>query len=262
MKLDQYYLSYFLTPSSFAIYSVGHFRIPFLNLIFTSIGNLILPKIVNYQKSGQIQKVVILWHKAIKNLALIGFPCMIFSMIMSREIITVLYTESYLESVPVFIIFLFLIPAQITSWGTILRAFGETRFIFKANFIAFLTSIVSGYFLIKLYGVIGGAISAVLVFHIIVWLQVKKGLELLGVSFSKYYPWKDIGKIVVLSIISGILIFFFKIIFPFQSIITLGISFFIYVGSYIFLISIFKLFVLRREELIRRNFKIIKKLFE
>jgi len=260
-RLDQYYLSYFLTPSAFAIYSVGRFRIPFLNLVFTSIGNLILPRIVDYQKVGSKQKIISLWHKAIKNLALVGLPCMIFCLIMSKEIITFLYTKNYSESVPIFMIFLFFIPAQITSWGTILRAYGATKFIFKANLVAFLASVTSGYLLIKYFGTIGGALSALLVFYINVWLQVNKGKELLKVSLFEYYPWKIIAKIATVSLLSGIPIFFLKDIFR-QKFISILISFFIYSSFYIFLINSLKLFVLKEEEIVIKNFQRLKNLYK
>jgi len=256
-RLDQFYLSYFTSPSAFAVYSVGNFRIRILTLVFNSIRNLIVPRIVEYNRDRLKQEIISLWHKAIKTLALLGVPAMIFSLIMSKEIITFLFTDDYLESVPIFIIILFILPAQIASPSTILRAFGDTKFIFKANLVALFASIVLGFVLIKYFNIIGGAVSVVLVFNIGIWLQFRKGRELLDISYAEYYPWKILGKIIISGLLPGILIFFVKDIFL-HKFISILVSFLIYCACYVFLINFLKVFVLKEEYLVRKTISIIK----
>jgi len=207
---DKFMLSAFLPSADFAVYSIANFKIPGLNILYTSIGNVAIPQISKYSNSGNFSEAKSLWHKIIINYSLITIPLVTFFFIMAYPIITFLYTEKYSASVGVFRIFLLILLVRMLSRGTILRAFNKTKSVFKANLISMVVGIVLGYFLIKDFGLKGGAISAVITFYTNAIIQIYKSKLVLNLKFSEWLPWKKIGNILLYSIVSTPSIFLIK----------------------------------------------------
>jgi len=129
---------------------------------------------------------------------------------MAYPVITFLYTEQYSASVNIYRIFLLTFFAQMFGRGTILRAFNETKSIFRANLTSMITGISLGYFLIKNFGLTGGATSAVIAYYVNAIMQIYKSKLVLNLKFSAWLPWKKMGRILLYSLMTTPIIFFMK----------------------------------------------------
>ena len=205
-KIDKFILASLLISSDYAIYSVANFKLPFVQLIYTSIGSVALPKLSKIRDNG-IEEIRQIWHKMIVTYTLITIPFLIYFELVAKEFILFLYTEKYIESITPFRFFLLIMLFQMLSYGTILKAYAKTRFIFKSNLIVMVIGFPISLSLIKMMGTVGGAISALIIFGLNAIIQVYKTKQILKLKLSDLLPWEQLMKISIISLIPVPLIF-------------------------------------------------------
>ena len=187
-NVDRLILAAFFTPEIFAIYSVGKFKIPFINMFFNSVSEVALPRLVELLKSNRVQEFLRLWKKLIIRLSVVGIGTFFFLQIVAYDLITLIFTDEYETSVPVFRIILLLILGPMMLYGNILRAMGHTKDIFRSYLIAFILSIPLTFFMVKYFGLIGAAISGVSAYYVNAIFQLVFSIIRLGKKFTEVFP--------------------------------------------------------------------------
>ncbi|MFQ5963554.1 MAG: oligosaccharide flippase family protein [Candidatus Scalinduaceae bacterium] len=249
--IDQFIIAFFYNPVNFAIYSRGAFELPFIALMPYTLNKLMIPRIVEYQKEDRKSSILHLWHESIRKVALVFFPLFIFTFIFAEQIITLLFTSDYLDSVSIFRIYLVLLPFRIVAYRTILQAVGKTKQIFIAVSISLILSVVLGIAFERIMGMTGPAIAIVIGelagSGFMLW-QTKIHLK---VSLSDLIPIKRLFYPLLSSLIVGIMVFPLS----FASLSTLSIlvtSALLYFCVYIFIMRIFNFFTKSDWDLICR----------
>ena len=204
-KIDKLVLAVFFLPAQFAIYSVAHFSIPFINLFYSSIAQVIIPKLTTEKKNGNNEEVIRLWHKMILQFSIVTIPTVIFFEIFAEEIFVILFTEKYLESAILFRIFLIIMILHIFNPSVILRACNKTRVIFISHLAATITAIILSYLLIVNYGMAGGAIAFVISSGVRTLIQYSSAVKILSLSFNTLLPWNEISRIIIYSVLCAII---------------------------------------------------------
>jgi len=251
-RANGFIINAYLSASSYAVFTIGAFKIPLVGEFYASIARTTRPQFASYWKEGKNKKSIKLWHKQISIFFCVTFPLVLFFFIMAHDIITLLYTDKYAESVNIFRILIMLILFQSSSWGTIPKAYNATNYVFKANTVSMIIGVIIGLVLISNFGLYGAAISAVLTFFIEVILLLVKSKSLLNLKVSKWLPWKNLFRILIINTIISIPLFFFLHL-EFHKLLKLMIA-----GSLFFLPLVFlyqKLNILDILELMRNIFK-------
>ncbi len=126
--LHNYFVSSRFGPVEFAVYSVGCFQIPLMNLLGEATASVLIPQMMLLQQRGDHGEMIRLTLRAMNKMAVAGFPLFALLLVVAPELITMLYTDQYRDSVPVFRINLLLIPLSVLLTDPILRAFAEYRY--------------------------------------------------------------------------------------------------------------------------------------
>jgi O-antigen/teichoic acid export membrane protein len=177
------------TPAHYALYAVGNLPFPFATIFQASVGNVLRASLPPLVRDGQLKEVVRIMREGSRVLAIIVLPSFVFLYGFAHEFITLLFTNRYEESVPIFRIYLWEVPLHLLLLSPIPQIFGKT----KVNLYIILCSTVSlvllSYLLLKAIGFYGPAIAAVtsqyfaVLIYIVVVLRLTKSrlLELLPV---------------------------------------------------------------------------------
>lgn len=206
-SIDKLIISYWFLPAQFAVYARGAFELPFVGILPYTISNLLIPKYVALYAQNRKEDLLQLWHESIRKIALVIFPIFIFTFIIAEELITLLFTDQYIESVLIFRIYLFMLLIRITVYGGILQAIGDTKSIFKGTTFSLFLNIMLSFLLFKIIGFAGPAVATVIseiTLAIYFLIKIKNKLSL---SFIKVLPWYHIKNILLASLLSGIVIF-------------------------------------------------------
>lgn len=232
--LDKLLISSYVTPETYGIYANGTAEIPFIGWFTLSVVTVALPTMsymynAENNKTGMFQ----LWGKLTKNTAIFLYPVFWVLLFYSQGYIDFLYSKKFVESVPIFIIFLMKLPLACTVFGNILIIMNRKKYIVYNMTLGILINVVLNYILINRFGMIGATTAAAVTQYILVILQLIQINRFSGIKFSKLLPYTELFKIFFVSGIAG------GLVFVLSRIINLGDvkNLFIY-GTFTFVLSL------------------------
>jgi len=161
-KVDQLLLASVLDKTAFAYYSMGCLIVPPLIMLDVSVQQVLLPKLSEMFASDKSEKALIEFKKAISNIANLVIPAVFGLILFSREIIILLYSEQYIDSIPYLQIFALTYITYIIPHDAVARATGHTGWILKFYAIITPCSIVAVYLMAKNHGAMGALAMAIL----------------------------------------------------------------------------------------------------
>ena len=205
---DKLIIMGFLSASSFAVYTIGAVRIPFLPTLRTSLVNTLVPEVADkYHETGEVPTESLhAWRRAIQLTALVLIPAFVFLEIFSHEFIVGLYTMKYAESVPIFRAYLLLVPSYLLSFSIFLQGTGHTKPIFISSIIFLAINVVLSLVLLKFLGLVGPAIGTVVANFIGAGYVWKESRKVIGEEPFGAVVGKDLVRILAESLIAGIII--------------------------------------------------------
>lgn len=206
--MHNYFVSHHFGQAGFAIYAVGVFQLPLAGILAESVASVMLPRVSHLQSVGDKREIIRLTAGAMRGMAIVMFPFYAALMVMSREFIVALFTDAYLASVPIFLIYSTLLPFSITPLDSIARAFVEVgRFITKMR-ITFFFVLAGGLWLSTRGGdlrhVVGTVIGVYVIENLLTLYQCAR---VLGAERRDISLLKDVGRIAVASAIAGAVTF-------------------------------------------------------
>ncbi|WP_417199532.1 oligosaccharide flippase family protein [Bizionia sp.] len=200
-KFDKLIGITYLSASSYASYSVAFFGIPGIQQVYDAISQVTIVNMVTCFVNDEVEKAHELYKTMVVKTMSFSVPIILIVSINAKEIITFLFTDKYADATILFQIYLVSFIFVMLGAGLILRASGHTKFIIRAFLFASIISIPATYVLIKQYGSIGAMCGALLSIILPKIYQVKKEIEITKSSFKSFLPWKNIGKVFLISII-------------------------------------------------------------
>ncbi len=207
---DKFFINQYITPSEYAIYSMAFLNIPILGQFFQSVHNVVVPEISTAMSNNNISKATILWQKTIDKTSSVTIPAVFLFWILANEIITILYTQEYIEAAKYYRIFVLMFFVSMFSHEIILRGANKTKFIFVSNFIGTLITITLGLFLIPNFALYGAIITSLIgtVLPMIISLQYER--KIMGLTIKNWVNWQNIGKNFFSCLLIGIPLLLFK----------------------------------------------------
>ena len=196
---DKFIVSHCTSDKLFAIYSAGCYELPFIIVIFGSIGDVVLPVIVKLKSMDLTGEVVKTWHKAIEHSMLIGIPVTIFFCAYADEFITTVFTMKYADAVPIFRVSILSILLESTRYGMITRAYARTGFMLFVAMAAFLLMLPATYYGIRYFGLIGAIGAFIATRFLIVGSEIIYSKYILSLAWRDLLPFRYMFKITAIS---------------------------------------------------------------
>lgn len=203
-KFHHYVVAYQYSAAVFAVYSVGMFQLPIVELIYTPMSQLLIVRMTALRQKSTRQEVIALWYDITKKMAMVFFPLFVILQLIARDFVVLLFTETYLPSVPIFrVALLTLLTAALLTEG-VLRAYADTRFILKVTFMKLAVTLVLIFPFLSWFGLQGGILTLVVVLALAKGVLLWKMSQLVPLSFSRLLPWRDLLNIAVFSVICSV----------------------------------------------------------
>jgi O-antigen/teichoic acid export membrane protein len=119
--IDKFIISLLLTASVSAIYFNGTQNIPFIPLLLSAAGSAVLLQLGASNEEDNTSHAILLMHQSSRLLSCIIFPVFFFLVFFRQELFSVLFSDRYAESVPVFLVTILILPLRAYSFTTILQ---------------------------------------------------------------------------------------------------------------------------------------------
>ena len=137
---DQFYISRYFGADVFAEFSNGFIEIPFVTIVTASASVILMPvfsKII-HENTGK-EELVRVWKSVLLKSTYVIYPTVIFCLFNADKIITILYSDVYLNSIVYFQICMFVNFFNIIVFAPLIFAMDETKFYaYTHAFIAVL----------------------------------------------------------------------------------------------------------------------------
>ncbi len=242
MQFHNFFVSFFFSSQMFAIYSIGVFQIPLINIVRQSVTTILISEISKLAHEGKFDKIRAVFSNSIRKSSLCFFPFFCFFFTIKREFIIALFTSNYIDSIPIFSLNLFSILCFTLISDPIFKAFPEYKY-YRLKFSIILCAILPFilYFSYKKYDVIGVVLGNLVVTAMLQIVFFIKSLRILS------FPKADVlmmlfngGKTFLISVLSCIPLILLKSLVPDINLIVLLIIETMLYGI-VYLVLLFKL---------------------
>ena len=123
----QYIVANHFNPALFAVFTIGTFQLPLINILHESVGMVLTPAVSRLHHEGRTRDIAVLLAAAMRKTAAIAFPVFFGMIVVTHEFIVLLYTKLYAASAPIFAVNLALLPLTFLIYEPLVRSFDEVR---------------------------------------------------------------------------------------------------------------------------------------
>jgi len=208
-QTDKFIINRFMGRAAFAIYAVGAFQLPFANMISMSVRSVTFPLMVQKQKAGDLGALVDVWQRAAVKMAILYFPMFVYFEVVAQDMVRVLFTPTYADASPIFMMYLLLLPQLTTDSVAIIQAFKNTRYLLGIYTIAFVANVLLSLGLYRLIGRVGVPLGTVITIYATNVINMIFSSRRCQVRFRSFVPLRQLGERFVAAIVPGIPLWWF-----------------------------------------------------
>lgn len=236
MYIDNLFISNKYTPEQYAAYANAATDIPLVGIITISIASVILPRMTkSFSERKNSNEVLEIWGNSCEKTAIVMFPIFWIALLFCREYIELIFSYKYVESsTPIFVVYLMKFPLYFTVFGNVLMVINQQKYVMINSIIGVVLNIILNIIFLRFFGVIGPAISTVIVQYLIVFLLLIKISKGFRVKLTKILPYKNLLKIFFIPSIIAIPLYLISRLLKTSPMVK-----FIIFGGIIYLLSLF-----------------------
>lgn len=239
-QFHQYAVSYYFNAATFAVYSVGCLNIPLVELVHNPVSNVMMVRMGEELRDGREGAVLSIWNDTTRKLALVFFPMLGLLLVTARELIVFLFTESYLASVPIFMIWSTTVLLPVLQTDAVLRVYAQTRFLLFVYAAKLLVAVALIHWFVALFQLWGAALVTVAAAAAAKILSLVRFKRLVRIRLADLLPWKSLGLNLVVSVAAGAAAMAVKAHLELPTLLILAITGMVYAVSYLALALAFR----------------------
>jgi O-antigen/teichoic acid export membrane protein len=180
-----------VTAATFAIYAIGCFQLPIVDMLYTPVSEVLQLGIAEYDHDGDRAGPARLMREAVARLAFVFIPTMALLYVCGPTLLTFLFTDRYRDSVPIFRLVIMSIPLAALPLDGVMRARAQNRFVLVISVVKLALTVplvVAGFRLFRLRGAAGGWLGAEAITRGVMLLRAG---QLLG-GMRTVLPWRTL----------------------------------------------------------------------
>lgn len=129
-QFHQYAVGAAVSAAAFAVYSVGTFQLPIVDVLYTPVSELLQIGLAESEGAGRPPRAGLgLFHEAVLQLAFAFVPIVGLLVVVAPELIELLFSRVYLAAVPIFRLFAFYVLLAALPLDGVMRARAQNRFM-------------------------------------------------------------------------------------------------------------------------------------
>jgi O-antigen/teichoic acid export membrane protein len=194
-----YMVSSVVLPAAYALYRVGCFQLPVVDLLYTPTSEVLMVQLGELDKAGRLEEGVVAFREAAGKLAYAFLPFATFLFVAAPEFISALFGVKFLPAVPIFRVSVLGVVLSILPMDGVLRARGHTRAIFASYAVKAVVTVPLVWWGVRTFGTAGGIASwaiAEVVGKSMLLSRVPLALSTPAhrMRIRDVIPWRELGK--------------------------------------------------------------------
>jgi O-antigen/teichoic acid export membrane protein len=187
--LDKWVILLFVSVTQFAIYFNGAYEVPVFGLMLGAVGNIML---IEFSKKdgNDLEKIKLLFEKSSLLLASIVFPAFCFLLFYHSDFFLLIFSQKYIDSIPVFFVSIFILPLRITYTTTVLQVYHRSDLIVKGAVMDIILAVILMLILYPVFKMPGLALAFVLSSYFQFTYYLWHTSRLINKKISYFFPFK------------------------------------------------------------------------
>lgn len=191
--LDKVYVVFLLSAANFAVFVNGTIEIPLFAVLISAAETFMLTKIS--QTISDKRNTAFVFKESFKLLSYISFPVFFMLLVAHKEAFSVIFNDKYNQSVPIFLISIFIFPLRINHYTVILQCYNQTNKILIGSVIDIILALLLMTLLYPAMGVAGVALSIVISTYVQVFYYLWESAKLINTRIIDLVPVSFLSKL-------------------------------------------------------------------
>jgi O-antigen/teichoic acid export membrane protein len=154
----QYAVSAHFDAATFALYAVAAFHLPVVDIVYTPMADVLAVGVAGAPRREEAARVFV---DTVRRLAQLLLPATVCAWLFGPYLLPLLFTGRYLGAVPLFMLATCEIPVWIYPADALLRARGETRFLFVWSALKLGATVLVVLCALRVFGLRGAIVGAI-----------------------------------------------------------------------------------------------------
>jgi len=200
---DQWIAAALFTVTQFASFSVATVLAPLVQIFRQSVNNVFLPSMSRLQSTGDNAGMLALNSRANCMVALLVYPLLAFAFVFAEQVITLVYTRTYLDAVPVLRIYSIGLVAFVVELVSALFVLRQGPFAAKANGVVLAIALPLSAWGAMNYGLAGAALGSVAAIYAERLLSLKRISTITGTPVRRLQDWETLARLLIAASLSA-----------------------------------------------------------
>jgi O-antigen/teichoic acid export membrane protein len=192
-QADQWIAAHLFSLTQFAAFSISGIFGAAVNLFRTSVNEAFLPSMSRLQAAGDVKGMLELNGRANVMVGTLLFPMLAFGFVFAEEVVTVIYTASYLEAAPVMRIYIVAFCVMVIEMGSLVLLLNEGRYALAVNVVAIAFSVAVSLAAALHFGLPGAALGGVLAIYLDRFLMLRRIARRTGIPLRQLQDWRGLA---------------------------------------------------------------------
>jgi O-antigen/teichoic acid export membrane protein len=202
-QADQWVALTLFSLVSFAAFSIAAVLGPLVNLFRLSVNHVFMPSMSKLQASGDIAGMIDLNSRANVMVAALLYPFLAFAFVFTEELVSLVYTATYLEAAPAMRVYILSLAALVVELAGITLLLREGLFAFRLNLLILAGSIMVSWFAAQHSGLAGAAAGSVLAIYVDRFATLKRIAKRTGIALSRLQNWRVLAQLMLFSVLAA-----------------------------------------------------------
>jgi O-antigen/teichoic acid export membrane protein len=203
-QADQWIAAALFSMSMFAAFSVAAVLAPLINLCRQSMSYAFLPAMSRCHAEGNIHGMVELNRRANVVVGTLIYPLLAFAFVFTEEIVTLVYTATYVEAAPVMRIYILGMAAIAIETGTVTLQLRQGRHQLVMSACLLALSIPLSWVGAHQFGLPGAAIGSVTAMFLDRYFTLRMMAAKTGIPIRRLQDWRSIGLWILFGALSAL----------------------------------------------------------
>jgi len=205
VQADQWVAAALFPLGMFASFSIAMVLGPLMSMFRQSVNYTFLPSMSRLEAAGDVSGMLKLNNRANIMVGMFLCPLLAFVFVFAEEIVTIVYTATYVAAAPVMRVYIVGLAALVFETATITMLLRQAPFVAGVNLVALALSLPVNWFLAQHIGLAGAAIGGVIMIYLDRIATMWRISQLTGIPVRNLQDWRALGQVMLFSALAAAL---------------------------------------------------------
>jgi O-antigen/teichoic acid export membrane protein len=191
-QADQWIAASLFALSSFAAFTIAALVGQVVQLVRQSVLDAFLPSMSRLQAAGDVRGMMHMNSRANVMVGTLLYPLLAFAFAFADDIVSLVYTASYVEAAPVMRVYIVGMAAMVIEMGSIVLLLAQGGFAVRIAALALAVSVAASWTGAHHFGLAGAAVGSVIAVYLDRFFMLRRVSRQTGIALREMQDWRGL----------------------------------------------------------------------